>query len=368
MRFSIYFIFFLFAIGCIEPYEFVVKNTQPSLVVEGFISDKSFNETLQYPSDGRYFTIKLSTTGDVTNVRPKPVSGAFVKIVNDAGEEVEYTESVDVRGTYSLNLDIFRAVQGVKYKLHIVVEEDIYESDWEQLPTSEPPPIGEIGFKESTSQTYVMVAREPFLTTIKVITANIALNTKSTDEPIYYRWQFTPLWIYKAPLSPSVVSPGHICWATHANYLRSYALQVDRTGGYKKDLFTIPTVRNERIFEDFSVLIVQHALSERNYFFYKEMSDQNESSVLMDIPPFNLQSNLHAVNNDKKVSGFFGVVKEQATRWYFNKSQLSYTVVNTLKADCLVDYGPGGPAPECLDCREYSFGQSTEVKPIWWRK
>ena len=59
------------AAGCVEPYEFVIKNNDPSLVIEAFVSDKSFNETIDYPSDGRYFAVKLTTTTDVTNVRPR---------------------------------------------------------------------------------------------------------------------------------------------------------------------------------------------------------------------------------------------------------------------------------------------------------
>ena len=41
-----------------EPYEFVIANNEPSLVIEAFVSDKSFKETVDYPSDGRYFAVK----------------------------------------------------------------------------------------------------------------------------------------------------------------------------------------------------------------------------------------------------------------------------------------------------------------------
>ena len=50
-------------------YEFLIENEQPSLVVEGYISDKSYNETLQYPGDGRCFSVKISYTSDVINRR-----------------------------------------------------------------------------------------------------------------------------------------------------------------------------------------------------------------------------------------------------------------------------------------------------------
>lgn len=366
MKFSGYFIFFLIVISCIEPYDFVIDDNTPALVVEGFIADRSFSETLGYPSEGRYFKIKLSLTSAVDNVSSTPVEGAVVNIVNEFGEKWFY-DPVNP-GVYQLNHNDFKAVPGVKYKLQIAIAEDIYESNWETLPDVEVPEIGDVDFAEGTKQTYVVEASEWVVKTVQVITANISLAQNTSGKPIYYRWQYTPLWIYKAPLSPSVISPGYMCWATDPNYLNYYALQVDNSGGYKKDLFTIPTIRNERIFEDFSVLITQHVLTEANYLFYKEMRDQNEGSVLVDVPPFNLQTNIHSLNGEKKVAGYFGVVREQATRWYFNKSHLSYNVKNTLKSDCLVVYGPGGPAPECLDCREYSFGIATDTKPQWWRQ
>ena len=124
------------------------------------------------------------------------------------------------------------------------------------------------------------------------------------------------------------------------------------------------TVRNERIFHRFSSLIIQHSMTRDYYYFWKEMQEQNEGSQIMDKPPFNLATNFHALNGDNPISGYFGVVQEQAKRWYFDKSDLSYFVENTLYKDCTVPFQD--PAPECFDCREYSFGITTNVKPSWW--
>ena len=119
------------AAGCVEPYEFAIKNNEPSLVIEAFVSDKSFNETVDYPSDGRYFTVKLTTTTDVTNVRPLPVKSAQVQLVTDRGEVWQYTESNDAPGYYFLLSDEFKAEAGVAYKLSVKLrDESAYESDW----------------------------------------------------------------------------------------------------------------------------------------------------------------------------------------------------------------------------------------------
>jgi hypothetical protein len=363
-----YFFIFLFIVSCIEPYEFVIPADSQALVVEAFISDKSFTDTKSYPSDGRYFSVTLSYTSDVTNVRPIMISGASVSLINDLGEQWDYTESADQVGVYYLLDDDFKALKGIKYKLKVFPPNDSgYESEWEKIPVVETPLMGGIGFAETELRRYEIEANQPVLNTVKGVTTNIILPENNTQVKIFYRWEFTPLWIYIAPLV-SVSNPGYRCWATSRNYISDYVLQSDNAGGYKKDLFFLETIRNERLFEDLSVLVLQYAVNEDYYSFWNEMKQQVQGGALFDLPPYNLHSNLNAIDGEKAVSGYFGVVQEQAKRWYFNVKDLSYYVENTLKADCLVVYGPGPPAEECLDCRFYSFGTTTTTKPLWWRE
>lgn len=368
---------FLITFSCIEPYQFVITDESPILVVEGYISDKSFEDSQSYPSDGRYFSVKLTTTGNVTNVRPAPVGNALVKVLSDQNEEWYYQESSSVKGLYELYDPSFAAREGSRYKIQISYDEEFYESSWEGLPDVEVPPIGPVGFVEGESEKYVVEAGKKVLRTVKNITANITVGKNQSGETIYYRWKFSPMWVFIAPLSPSWTRPGYKCWVTSSDYLTNYALQTDNSGGYDKELFSIPTVANERILDDFSVLVQQFAMTENNFFFWKEMYDQNEGNVLLDQPPFNLATNIQSLSGEKKAIGYFGVMKEQATRWHFNKSQLSYNVTNAFKAACEVtNYGPpvGGcpepqpafPACECKYCLDYSRGVATNIKPSWW--
>ena len=372
---SRYLLFFLFFLGCIEPYEFVITDDTKTIVIEALISDKSFTETVAYPSDGRYFTVKLSVTSDVTNVRDVPITGALVRLISESGNIWDYSAMTQIPGLYELVDDEFYAESTDRYKLIVSVGEELYESEWEMLPTPVPPPMGNIAFNETERQTFVVEANERVIRTVKEITTDIDLPENNSGDKLYYRWKFAPTWIYKAPLSPGVTDPGYICWATDGNYLNNYTLQADLSGGYKKSLFSLPTIRNERIFEDLSVLITQYTMTANNFTFWEEMQAQAEGNSLIDQPPFNLATNFTHVNGSKRVSGYFSVVREDAKRWYFNKSELSYAVENTLKADCLVYYGPPAPgcpipsppaACECKYCLAYSFGTTTNVEPAWW--
>lgn len=357
---------FIIIIGCIEPYEFVVKNNKPTLVVEGYISNVSFNETLEYPSNGRYFNIKLSYTGDVINIRDEVVTNASVNLISGSGEEWNYTESSAAPGHYILHSENFAASAGETYKLQISLSGGkTYESDWERMPETAPKAIGSIGFEETTKQVYKIQAGEEVIETIQGVNVYMDLPPNELNNTTFYRWDFEPMWIYIAPLA-ATYEPDYKCWATNENYLSNYTLQIDHVGGYRKRLFFMETVRNERIFENFSVLVKQQAMSEGLYFFWKEMQEQVESNGFKDMPPYNLQTNIKSLDNDEKVSGYFGVINEKATRWYFNIEELSYYVKNTLRGDCLVDYN-GPPAPACLSCLEYTNGTATNVEPVWWK-
>lgn len=357
---------FVIVMGCVEPYEFVVRNEEPGLVIEASISDKSFNETLAYPSDGRYFTVKLSLTGDVTNVRPVPVTGARIALRTSDGQALHYTE--DQNGSYVLLDKDFKALRGVEYQLHVVLsDEQVYESDWEALPQTLAPPMGEIGFTETEKEVYVLEATKWFLKTKQFATANISVPENTTGERIHYRWTYSPMWIYVAPLARQN-DPAAMCWATDPVYLNSFSLQSDRSGGYQKNLFDIETVRNARIYKKLSVLVTQQVMTDPYFSFWQEMKERNEQSALLDRPPFNLETNFSSPTGDKKVSGFFGVTAEQAKRWYFDRTLLSYHVEDTMLADCLVVYGPDPPAPECFTCTEYSFGKAVTTRPSWWQQ
>ena len=144
-----YFFLFFIVAACVEPYHFVIPDATPSLVVEAYLSDKSYKETLTYPSDGRFFTVKLSYTSDVINTPSQEVSLAVVELHSDRNEVWKYTELTDTPGLYGLLDSLFEAEAGVRYKLHIQLpDEEIYESEWEGLPTTEPPPMGTVGFEE----------------------------------------------------------------------------------------------------------------------------------------------------------------------------------------------------------------------------
>ena len=362
------FLLSILLVSCIEPYRFDVKSREPSLVVEGHISDVSYNESLDYPSDGRFFTVILRYTSDVNNVRGQVVENASVVLVSNSGDSWTYTPSELEPGKYILADRDFKARKDTMYKLQIsLADGKSYESAWEQLPSAAPGTIGNVDFEEIEKQVYVVKAGEQEVETIKGINVRMDLPEREPGNPVYYLWDFEPTWIYVAPLArPS--NPVYRCWVTGKHYITNYTLQIDNVGGYKKDLFFIETEINERVTEGLSVLVKQYAMTEGFYFFWKEMKDQAEGGFIQDTPPFNLQTNFKALDSDERVAGYFGVVDEEAIRWYFSVRDLSYPVHNSMKYLCENPPGPPvrGEPNSCENCLAYDKGPITNVQPSWW--
>jgi len=350
---------------CIEPYNFKIINDQPTLVVSSYISTVSYEETKNHPSSGRYFSVKLSLSNDVSNINDTPVSAAAPVLYDDAGNTWIYNEKPIGSGIYYLNDDNFKAEINKAYKLQIHLPDGvIYESDFERTNHVPTPDMGKVYFEETSKLSYKIEIGEKVIRSKKGIEVGIEVPTNESRESLFYRWNFEPTWIYTAPFA-SIAEPTYKCWISSKYYLNDYMLLEDNKGGYNRDLFFMETTRNNRIYEEISVLITQYSMTEGYFNFWKEMEEQTKKGKLFDAPPYNLETNFHCVNCDSKVSGYFGVVEEKATRLYFNRNDLSYFVENTNKADCSVPFQD--PGPECFSCLAYPLGESTNVKPVWWQ-
>jgi hypothetical protein len=349
--------------SCVEKIDFVVDRDEPLLVVNGFISNKSHDETLLIPSDGRYFSVQLNTTSKVTNVRDQPVLGATVFIENDKSNIWNYTEHES--GKYILEDPQFKVLGDQLYRLNISYDGDRYLSNWEKLPDLGYG-FGDISFDEEILDVLVYEAQVPVIQKKQGISVKVNLEEINTDKTYTY-WDFEPHWIYKAPLA-SIINNDVFCWTTNEFYLNQYVLNSTIGKPYKQEIFLIETVGNERVYEEFTSLIRQFSITPEYYYFLEDLQKQADRGGLFDQPPYNVIGNMYKESDENvKVSGYFAIVNEQSKRWYFDKSQLSYRMISQTLADCEVDYGPDSPGPACKSCLAYERGfPVTNVKPSWW--
>jgi hypothetical protein len=355
--------------SCLEKYDFNVLNTSKGLVVEASISDISFSESKSFPSDGRYFNVRLTTTSDVDNKRDSKINDAAVRLMSEDGEVFNYTHALKEDGMYYLINESFKAARNKKYQLKInLLGGQEFESAWEMMPTGENT-IGEINYNETRIEKYVFEAGEKVIRPITGINVNLKLPENEFARNQYIKWSFDPLWTYSAALLP-VESPIKNCWVRSNLYLKQYELAKFRKGGFDQELFFIETKGNWRLYDYFSALIHQEKMTPEFYQFWKDLQAQGDQGGLYDQPPFGLITNFKSLNSDWTVNGYFGVIDENTVRWEFDPSQLTYLIENDLNQFCLENAvrDPRLPPDQCFDCRSHTLGESVNVKPLWWSR
>ncbi|MGK0138881.1 MAG: hypothetical protein ACI9DJ_002337 [Algoriphagus sp.] len=369
MKRLIAFIAVLMIFSCSERFDFNVESPTLGLVIEASISDKSFVESLSFPSDGRYFKAKLSLTGDVDNIRNVKVTGSEVTLKSNAGDMWLYEEDPMDRGTYYLRNDFFGAEPNVSYKLMVdFAGGKHFESNWEHIPLNDNL-VGDFKIVETYEEQYVYEIDEFVIKNYRGVDVMLEIPETSKPDDRFVRWSFEPTWIHRASLA-EVGFEGRFCWITNDKYLKDFVLQKDRGVAYEKRMFFLQTVRNEFVYEYFSALVHQEVMSEGYFQFWTDLDAQKDKGGLFDQPPFGLSTNWTTENLEWSVNGYFGVVSESAKRWELTLPDLSYAVVNPLKEICdeISEIDPETGPDQCMDCRNYNRGISTNIPPTWWTR
>ncbi|UBM59869.1 DUF4249 domain-containing protein [Marinilongibacter aquaticus] len=354
-------------LSCVEKYDFNVVNEKQGIVINASISDLSFFDSLNFPSDGRYFKVVLKALNDVDNVRDEPITGAVVRLESDAGGSWVYTENAMSAGEYVLLDEQFKAQPSLAYRLVVEMENGVsFHSTWESMPEGGNA-LGGFHIEEDNPYEYVYYANEPVGRQVDGF--NLYTHFEASQNKGYYKWTYDPLWVYQAPLEPDLNSPKKTCWVRTPFYLDDVVL-FDANNikeGFDQKLFFAKTHGNERMYIYFSALIHQEKISKEYYQFWQDLEAQKDKGGLYDQPPFGVGTNFESDDENWTVNGYFGVIDEECTRWTFEPFDLSYGIENNLYEYCLT-FVPPDFSDQCHDCRAYNMGESVNVPPIWWNR
>lgn len=360
-------LFLLCLTSCIDPITLDTDGDPQNLVVEGFISNVSFNQRQEVYPDPQPFLVKLSRASRVSNERDEPVLQAAVKIIDDHGGIYVLTDNENT-GEYRLPDPDFMALPGYAYKLVITTAEGkTYESGYESLP--EGPPLDSVSRKFEERLVAEDVGGEKSFLYIDGVEVSALLPENTPSETRYYRYEVLPSWVYTAAVA-SENSPNRTCYITNANYFRKINVKTDKAGNIPFPLFFLEIEGNARLNEDFSALIVQYEYTKESYEFWEKLKTQQESAGgIFDPPPFKIHGNIVNVDDPaEEVFGLFSVTSESSIRWFINQYQQPFPYLYT--NPCIPVPGvPFIPRPECTSCLDYASGSTfiTNQKPEWWR-
>jgi hypothetical protein len=335
MKRSIRILFFVFLVvvaSCIDPYTPNLKNYKSLLVVEGIITDEnsSYEITL-----GRSFSHADSTPGKV--------SDAEVYITDGEGTKYDFKNSGN--GKYRSDSTLFRAVVGSTYNLHIhLADGRNYISDsCTMLPVADIDSLYYEKGEEITGNARIAY------TGLKILLNSFA----GTGSHQYYRWTYDEVWKFNVPYPPvytftpvndTIIYFGAVpkmitdCWRMNhsSEILISHASGNDSDKISQQEILFIPAELSNRLTVEYSILVRQYSISEKEYTFWEQMKEVGESTGdLFGSQPYPISGNIHNLNDESdKVLGYFGVSAVAQKRIFISNKELKPLDLPAYKSDC----------------------------------
>jgi hypothetical protein len=298
--FFILFIVFTFY-TCIDPYIPKLDGYNKLLVVEGRIT----NENISHE-------IILSRTMQSQNSVPGKVTDAIVYITDE--KEIKFPLRNYGNGSYKTDSTLFKGEIGKTYTLHIETKDgkEYLSEPCQMRPVSEIDSVyyeKAVGYTNNQSETHDGI--------------NILLDSKSGDGiNNYFRWDFVETWKFRVPdirkfkyISETEIMPVDtekvFCW----KQAKSTKIVFQSFSGQESsDIRKIPVAfigseLSDRLSIQYSILVKQYAISEKEYRFWNNLKQVNETAGgIYSSQPFSVISNIYNLKDrNERVLGYFQV-------------------------------------------------------------
>ncbi|TAK42503.1 MAG: DUF4249 domain-containing protein [Saprospiraceae bacterium] len=331
--------------SCIDEIKLNIGNDQQRLVVDGLIAD-SLQE----------YTIKVNHSAIIGSVSTDnvmtPVTGATVRVLDDAGGSFDFTETA--AGIYS------REMQGEVGKAYHV---EVKTADGKTILSrpavlQKSPPL-----LPATGRVIEEVTLSPSGRPIKSDKLSLEMNTEvpGLAQRPYLRWRAMgeyQFWEnYPNPLN------NKICYVKNnvdINNIKIFDTH-DLAGGLLTNEPFLTTSYNYRFAFMYCFHLFQYAISEEEYDYWENVRDiVNIDGSLFDPPPGTVKGNLYnpAAPNDQ-ILGYFSVAGVSYRRQFFDVISLGVYV------------DPGchywGIRPQSSECRACAdIPMSSLTRPWYW--
>lgn len=284
--------------SCIQEYSPDISKYENILVVDGKLTN------LPGP-----YIVRLSRSYRFEENAGQPVSGAQLKIISNDGIETQMEETD--KGIYVTTDNTFIGIAGASYKLQIIIDEEIYESEMETLIP--PVPIDSI-FWEHTK-----TGRQGDAIQLLVATHDPQNKTR------YYGWDYFDTWKYTVPID----DPEHLDrregYANSTNYNFNIASTINRNADVieKQPLLLIGEDIN-KLHLRYSILVTQYAYSEKAFKYLKDLVSLNQNQgSLFDPIPYSLTGNIKCVSDrNLPILGYFVIAGASEKRIFIDRSEL----------------------------------------------
>jgi len=365
--------------GCVEAYFPPLDGNEKVLVVDGSINNAA----------GPY-TVRLYYSSSIYSPVYDPVTGAEVRIRDDAGQSESLAEISP--GRYQSRADGIQGQVGRAYQLQIQTAEGTsYQSSWESLPA----PIGidsvypEVEYRQSLETSYDLAGYQFYL------------DTKAPPETnAYVMWNLEATYKYMADYVISFVFDQNgqrpfpdpdiyrTCWRTYQPpewFTQTLSAQVSPGGLDRFPLHFIDT-EGPLLALRYSLLVRQQVLTEPAFRFWDDLRKQAEDQgELYARQPYQIRGNVrNEANPDEVVLGYFFAAGLAEKRIFVEPppvdfhiepcglitENLGYILLAPGDWPIYMGYNDEGvigvaPGTGCLDCRERG---GANMPPDFWEE
>jgi Domain of unknown function (DUF4249) len=333
----------IIALGrCIDPYAPHLDSYQKLLVVEGLIT----NEKIP-------FEVRLTRTFQSIDSVPEVVDDAIVYITDDEGNMSNLDPSGN--GIYKTDSSTFKGEPGKTYILHIQTPDGHkYESE----PCIMMPVAG-IDSVYFTKDEVTDNINNKTTTGLRIY-----LNSgEPPDGNKYFRWEYEETWKFKLlfPKRYNYVNETIIikldnvkeyCWKSNKSteIITGSVSNGQKSSINQQPVLFIPSDQSDRLTVQYSLLVKQYSISEKEFDFWTNLNQVNQSGgKIFDKQPYSVISNICNIDNaDEKVLGYFRV-----------------SAVKTKRIVIIPDYLLDMNLPGFhYNCPEYVVNPLTYVQPL----
>ncbi len=295
--------------SCIIPYEPHIDSKDINkYVVSGQVTDHSV-----------YQTVSVSMASPIGDPQFIPVSGCYIRIFDQKGNEFEMQES-EV-GIYKVKIDSNYLIPGNSFKVEILTTNGTsIESDFDRM--SKCPEVDSVYYARKD-----LLSNSPRQDT-KGIQFYLDLDGGNIDSR-FFKWEVFETWEYHAEYPREWFYDGSVhhifppdysrkvCWSTEL-VKNIYTLSTENLIENKYDMFPLNFVDNHtsRLMYGYSLLINQFAMSEAAYSYWDQMRiNSSEQGGLYEKQPLSITGNLHNnTNPDQEVLGYFSASSVKSKR------------------------------------------------------
>lgn len=299
--------------SCIVPYDpHIPSQNLNKYVVSGQVNNNS-----------EFQLVSVSMASPVDNPKYIPVSGCYVRIFDEKGNEYELQESDP--GIYQVKIDKSYLIPGTSFRVQILTSDGIdIESDFDQM--SECPEIDSVYFvrKEIQSTLPGQITRGlQFYIDLDAGNMNSHFFSWEAIETWEHHAKYPKQWWWNGSVH-EIIPPDSskmVCWSTE---LVKKIFTLSTTGLVENRYTMLPLQfvdnHSARLMYGYSLFINQFAQSEAAYSYWDQLRiNSNEQGGLYEKQPLSIVGNLHNYTNpDQVVLGFFGVSSVKSRRIFIS--------------------------------------------------